>query len=193
MFYRSAQWTNRSRVPHANTSSKQHLHAHSESEQYHSLNPALPRQAVVGLPASSFFPGLGLSLVLIFFLFFVILFVVLCLPVGSSRIFCYSVLVPFCFLRRRLRADLKSAPTVVCTSRAWHPNIDLHTGLVSLPILSKDWRPVLSINTVVFALQLMFIEPTEHYAVNKPAAAALSSNPDLFREQVCLHVVAASF
>ncbi|CAM9971251.1 unnamed protein product, partial [Ectocarpus sp. 12 AP-2014] len=52
------------------------------------------------------------------------------------------------------------APTVVCTSRAWHPNIDLHTGL------------------------LMFIEPTEHYAVNKPAAAALSSNPDLFREQV---------
>ncbi|CAM9122690.1 unnamed protein product, partial [Ectocarpus sp. 6 AP-2014] len=76
------------------------------------------------------------------------------------------------------------APTVVCTSRAWHPNIDLHTGLVSLPILTKDWRPVLSINTVVFALQLMFIEPTEHFAVNKPAAAALLSNPDLFREQV---------
>ncbi|CAM9194204.1 unnamed protein product [Ectocarpus sp. 13 AM-2016] len=76
------------------------------------------------------------------------------------------------------------APTVVCTSRAWHPNIDLHTGLVSLPILTKDWRPVLSINTIVFALQLMFIEPTEHHAVNKPAAAALSSNPDLFREQV---------
>ncbi|CAM9886098.1 unnamed protein product [Pylaiella littoralis] len=78
------------------------------------------------------------------------------------------------------------APTVVCTTRAWHPNIDLHTGLVSLPILSHDWRPVLSINTVVFALQLMFIEPTEHYPVNEPAAAALKNNPDLFREQVRL-------
>ena len=47
-----------------------------------------------------------------------------------------------------------AAPSVVCMSRAWHPNIDLHTGYVSLPILNKDWRPVLSINTVVFALQV---------------------------------------
>ncbi|CAM9315408.1 unnamed protein product [Hapterophycus canaliculatus] len=81
------------------------------------------------------------------------------------------------------------APTVVCTSRAWHPSIDLHTGLVSLPILNKDWRPVLSINTVVFALQLMFIEPTEHFPVNEAAAAALKNNPELFREQVRRDVV----
>lgn len=73
---------------------------------------------------------------------------------------------------------------MVCTTRAWHPNIDLHTGLVSLPILTNDWRPVLSINTVVFALQLMFIEPTEHYPVNEPAATALKNNPGLFQEQV---------
>ncbi|CAN0413479.1 unnamed protein product, partial [Ascophyllum nodosum] len=26
------------------------------------------------------------------------------------------------------------APSAVCTSRAWHPNIDLHSGFVSLPI-----------------------------------------------------------
>ncbi|CAN0413730.1 unnamed protein product, partial [Ascophyllum nodosum] len=25
------------------------------------------------------------------------------------------------------------APSAVCTSRAWHPNIDLHSGFVSLP------------------------------------------------------------
>ena len=74
---------------------------------------------------------------------------------------------------------------MACTTRAWHPNIDLHTGLVSLPILSKDWRPVLSINTVVFALQLMFIEPTENYPVNEAAATALKTNPALFRDQVC--------
>lgn len=88
-------------------------------------------------------------------------------------------------------SDVPAAPTVVCTTRAWHPNIDLHTGLVSLPILNKDWRPVLSINTVVFALQLMFIEPTEHHPVNEVAGAALKTNPDLFREQVCLGVWAS--
>ncbi len=85
-------------------------------------------------------------------------------------------------------SGVPAAPTVVCTTRVWHPNIDLHTGLVSLPILTKDWRPVLSINTVVFALQLMFIEPTEQYPVNEVAGTALKTNPDLFREQVRLRV-----
>ena len=46
------------------------------------------------------------------------------------------------------------APEVTCTARIWHPNIDTGNGRVELDILNKDWRPVLSINTVVFALQV---------------------------------------
>ncbi|CAM9662072.1 unnamed protein product, partial [Discosporangium mesarthrocarpum] len=75
------------------------------------------------------------------------------------------------------------APSVVCTTTTWHPSINLHTGEVCLPILGKDWRPVLSINTVVLSLQLMFLEPTGQTSVNEAAAAALA-DPVLFREQV---------
>lgn len=47
-----------------------------------------------------------------------------------------------------------SAPSVTALTRVFHPNIDLATGKVLLPILDKDWRPVLSINAVVFGLQV---------------------------------------
>jgi Ubiquitin-conjugating enzyme len=54
---------------------------------------------------------------------------------------------------------------------------------VRLPIL-EDWRPVLSLQTVVFGVQLMLLEPSVEYAVNQVAAAALASQPEVFREQV---------
>lgn len=70
---------------------------------------------------------------------------------------------------------------MVCTTRAWHPNINLHTGVVSLPIITKDWRPVLSINTVVFALQVWSGEGCGSgihtlYDTSKPLMIAISSD-----------------
>lgn len=77
-----------------------------------------------------------------------------------------------------------SAPEVTCLTRTWHPNINPQTGRVDLPVLSKDWRPVLSVNAVVFALQLMFLEPSPEHAANLQAAHVLQSEPALFEQQV---------
>jgi ubiquitin-protein ligase len=44
--------------------------------------------------------------------------------------------------------------TRTAVRRVWHPNIDLTTGKVMMPILGQDWRPVLSINTVLLGLQV---------------------------------------
>ncbi|KAG5187071.1 ubiquitin-conjugating enzyme/RWD-like protein, partial [Tribonema minus] len=77
-----------------------------------------------------------------------------------------------------------TAPRVTSTGRIWHPSVHLTTGCVRLPILEADWRPVLTIHTVVFALQLMLLEPSHEYPANDAAAAAALSTPDVFREQV---------
>ncbi|RHY39920.1 hypothetical protein DYB30_012219, partial [Aphanomyces astaci] len=43
---------------------------------------------------------------------------------------------------------------MVRACRVWHPNIDIHSGQVMFSILGKDWRPVLSINTILLGLQV---------------------------------------
>jgi ubiquitin-conjugating enzyme E2 M len=62
-------------------------------------------------------------------------------------------------------------------------------GQVTLRVLERsEWRPVLSINSVVFALQLLFVEPNplpEHTA-NFIAASTLQNNAAEFADQVCV-------
>lgn len=40
--------------------------------------------------------------------------------------------------------------------QVYHPNIDLE-GNVCLNILREDWKPVLSINSVIYGLQFLFL------------------------------------
>lgn len=40
--------------------------------------------------------------------------------------------------------------------QVFHPNIDLE-GNVCLNILREDWKPVLSINSVIYGLQFLFM------------------------------------
>lgn len=40
--------------------------------------------------------------------------------------------------------------------QVYHPNIDLE-GNVCLNILREDWKPVLSINSVIYGLQYLFL------------------------------------
>ncbi len=51
-------------------------------------------------------------------------------------------------------------PVVTSVNPIWHPAVDLYSGRVQLPILADDWRPVLTLNTIVLALQLMLLEPS---------------------------------
>lgn len=47
-------------------------------------------------------------------------------------------------------------PKVKCATQVYHPNIDLE-GNVCLNILREDWNPVLTINSVVYGLQFLFL------------------------------------
>jgi len=44
----------------------------------------------------------------------------------------------------------------VCHKQVYHPNIDLD-GNICLNILREDWKPVLSINSVIYGLNFLFI------------------------------------
>lgn len=77
-------------------------------------------------------------------------------------------------------------PSVQCLDKVYHPNLDGQTGEVSLAILDRDWKPVLSMNTVIFALQLLFLEPNykPERVKNREAALLCQNNPQLFHQRV---------
>merc|ERR1712243_195780 len=74
-------------------------------------------------------------------------------------------------------------PKVKCETKVYHPNIDLE-GNVCLNILREDWKPVLTINSIVYGLQYLFLEPNPDDPLNKEAALELQSNRRLFEQIV---------
>lgn len=50
--------------------------------------------------------------------------------------------------------------------KIFHPNIEVN-GAVCLNILREDWNPVLSLNSVIIGLQLLFTEPSIDDPLNK--------------------------
>lgn len=74
-------------------------------------------------------------------------------------------------------------PKVKCENKIYHPNIDLE-GNVCLNILREDWKPVLTINSIVYGLQYLFLEPNPEDPLNKEAAQELQSNRKLFEANV---------
>ncbi|QDZ20030.1 NEDD8-conjugating enzyme Ubc12 [Chloropicon primus] len=76
-------------------------------------------------------------------------------------------------------------PKVKCESPrpVYHPNIDLE-GNVCLNILREDWKPVLSISSVVYGLQFLFLDPNPDDPLNKDAAKVLASDSRQFQINV---------
>uniref|UniRef100_A0A915J6U4 UBC core domain-containing protein n=1 Tax=Romanomermis culicivorax TaxID=13658 RepID=A0A915J6U4_ROMCU len=48
----------------------------------------------------------------------------------------------------------------------------------------EDWKPVLTINSIVYGLQFLFLEPNPEDPLNKEAAEVLQSNRKLFEQNV---------
>lgn len=48
----------------------------------------------------------------------------------------------------------------------------------------EDWKPVLTINSIVYGLQYLFLEPNPEDPLNKEAAEVLQSNKRLFEQNV---------
>ncbi|WIA12475.1 hypothetical protein OEZ86_003435 [Tetradesmus obliquus] len=75
------------------------------------------------------------------------------------------------------------APKVKCKTKVYHPNIDLE-GNICLNILREDWKPVLSISSVVYGLQFLFLDPNPEDPLNKEAAAKFQENQRQFESYV---------
>lgn len=51
-------------------------------------------------------------------------------------------------------------PTIIVLNRVYHPNVDIDTGELFLDLLSPDnWKPVITLSSVIFALQLTLLQP----------------------------------
>jgi len=75
------------------------------------------------------------------------------------------------------------APKVLCETTVFHPNIDME-GHVCLNILREDWKPVLTIQSVIMGLQFLMLEPNADDPLNKEAAQLLSENRVKFEQTV---------
>lgn len=67
--------------------------------------------------------------------------------------------------------------------QVYHPNIDFE-GHVCLNILRQDWTPVLNLNSVLFGLMTLFLEPNPDDPLNKEAAKLMIEKPSEFERNV---------
>merc|ERR1719409_1832516 len=74
-------------------------------------------------------------------------------------------------------------PKVLCETTVYHPNIDME-GHVCLNILREDWKPVLNMQSVVFGLQYIMLEPNADDPLNKEAANELNADKARFEQTV---------
>ncbi|KAG8461775.1 hypothetical protein KFE25_001393 [Diacronema lutheri] len=74
-------------------------------------------------------------------------------------------------------------PKVLCETTVYHPNIDME-GHVCLNILREDWKPVLTINSVIYGLTFLMLEPNADDPLNKEAATMLEQNRKQFEQIV---------
>eukprot|EP00983_Pelagomonas_calceolata_P110388 1159664-Pelagomonas_calceolata.AAC.1 len=73
----------------------------------------------------------------------------------------------------------------------FHPNLDLE-GKICLNILREDWKPVLSISSVIYGLQFLFLDPNPEDPLNKEAAQLFQDNPRQFQTYVQVSAVQMS-
>jgi len=58
--------------------------------------------------------------------------------------------------QRLLNGVCSRTPAPRATPQVYHPNLDLE-GKICLNILREDWKPVLSISSVIYGLQFLFL------------------------------------
>ncbi|KAJ2661514.1 NEDD8-conjugating protein ubc12 [Coemansia sp. RSA 1200] len=76
-------------------------------------------------------------------------------------------------------------PKVICEQTIFHPNIDTE-GHICLNVLREDWKPVLNIQSVIFGLQLLFLEPNSADPLNKEAANMMVKDENGFARKVSM-------
>lgn len=74
-------------------------------------------------------------------------------------------------------------PKLKCETSVYHPNID-QEGNVCLNILREDWKPVLTISSIIYGLLHLFYEPNPEDPLNKEAAELLRNDGRQFELNV---------
>lgn len=80
-------------------------------------------------------------------------------------------------------------PQILSLNKVFHPNFDHMTGRIHMSLLQDEWLPILTINTVLFALQLLFLEPnvqSEKAILNKLAGEMCMKDMAKFSDAVKL-------
>lgn len=72
-------------------------------------------------------------------------------------------------------------PEVSVKNKVYHPNVDIESGVMLLQSLSaSDWMPVMTINSIIFAVELILIEPNlscvPENPINRELANVYSTN-----------------
>jgi len=75
------------------------------------------------------------------------------------------------------------APKILCETTVYHPNLDME-GHVCLNILREDWKPVLTINSIIMGLQFLMLEPNADDPLNKVAANQMINDLRQFTAKV---------
>lgn len=51
-------------------------------------------------------------------------------------------------------------PVILVQNRVYHPNVDIDTGELTMDLLAaENWKPVFTLSTVIFAIELTILEP----------------------------------
>ncbi|KAF9366038.1 MAG: putative ubiquitin-conjugating enzyme E2 [Benniella sp.] len=83
------------------------------------------------------------------------------------------------------------APSVKCLQKIYHPNIQ-YDGKICLNILREDWKPVLTLNSIMVGLQYLLLEPNADDPLNKEAAEDLRTNRRNFESNVARSIKGGS-
>jgi len=75
------------------------------------------------------------------------------------------------------------APRAECQTLIYHPNIDFE-GHVCLNILRDDWKPILTLSSVLFGLLTLFLEPNPDDPLNAEASKLMIDKPQDFEKNV---------
>jgi len=75
------------------------------------------------------------------------------------------------------------APRAECQTLIYHPNIDWE-GHVCLNILRDDWKPILTLSSVLFGLVTLFLEPNPDDPLNREASQLMIDRPQEFERNV---------
>lgn len=79
------------------------------------------------------------------------------------------------------------APKVKCLTQVFHPAIDTE-GHVDMSLLRNDWRPEMSIKTVIYGLHRLFLMPDTDDPLNAAAGSLMHSDRPGFNRAVSTSV-----